>query len=161
MRNFGQLSHPVFPHSAVLFSRRSLEEFIEKMSRSNYPSEFILSELHFEQMIYKRDLVNRSQYRVGVPLRLIAKGTRLGVFAPLLLSFFSILFSLVVTIFALITYISSATIPQGWTSLMIFIGITQGFVFSFLGLIWARLDSYVRGIGRPLDPTLRLEVLPS
>ncbi len=148
---------------ARVFSRRALQE--------------VLGATAFEPQldVLTAELpVHRSTVRVSEPnphqdswaqrfsdgLALLSKGTRFGSAVPISLAIASALFGTGAALYALAILILRGQAPEGWTTLMVVIGLGQAAVLTMLGLTWARLDALTRGLSRNTDATAEVQVLP-
>ena len=97
--------------------------------------------------------------RLSNGLLLLSKGTRFGSAVPLILAGISALFGVAAAIYALAFLIVRGQTPEGWTTLMVVIGLGQATILTMLGLTWMRIDSLTRGLARNPDVTANVEVL--
>jgi hypothetical protein len=158
LNSIARTFHPIVRMDATLFSRKTVEQFIHRGSITSNLPELVLADLSYPRdWIWESYSVNthfsESQY-----LRLLVNGTRLGTFIPLLLSTVSGCFALFASIYAIFIFIAQGRAPEGWTTLMVVVGLTQAGVLGMLSLIWARLDSFVRNFGKNRDETLSVNV---
>lgn len=86
-------------------------------------------------------------------LALLSKGTRFGSAIPLTLAAISAVFGLASAFYALGFLLLRGQTPEGWTTLMVVIGLGQAAILTMLGLIWTRMDALTRGLSRPMDVT--------
>jgi hypothetical protein len=92
-------------------------------------------------------------HRLSHGLALLSRGTRFGSAIPLTLAAISALFGLAVAIYALGILLLRGKTPEGWTTLMIVIGLGQAAILAMLGLTWSRIDALTRWPSRPVDAT--------
>jgi hypothetical protein len=91
--------------------------------------------------------------RVSEGLALLSKGTRFGSAIPLALAAASTAFGIAAAAWALGFFIIRGRTPEGWTTLMVVIGLGQAAILAMLGLTWTRIDSLTRGLSRNHDAT--------
>jgi len=91
--------------------------------------------------------------RLSDGFALLSKGTRFGTAIPLMLAAISALFGLGSAVYALGLLLLRGQTPEGWTTLMVVIGLGQAAILTMLGLTWARMDALTRGLSRPMDVT--------
>lgn len=99
-------------------------------------------------------------HRLNDGFALLSKGTRFGSAIPLTLAAISALFGVVVAIYALAVLLLRGQTPEGWTTLMVVIGLGQAAILTMLGLTWTRIDALVRGLSRSSDATAQVVVWP-
>jgi hypothetical protein len=87
----------------------------------------------------------RKRFFEGV--QLLMRGTQFGSTAPLFLAVISTLFGLTTAIYAITVLIFRGRTPEGWTTLMVATGLGQAGMLMILGLLWARIDTLVKGLG--------------
>lgn len=105
--------------------------------------------------------VRRSMAQRAVrAIRLIGKGSRLGTVLPVALAGVAAVFALSSAIYAVAILAIRGTTPEGWVTVMIAIGLGFTGAFALLGVLLARLDAIYRGLSRPHDPTVYVEVVP-
>lgn len=97
--------------------------------------------------------------RFSEGLALLSKGTRFGSAVPISLAVVSALFGTSAALYALAVLVFRGRTPEGWTTLMVVIGLGQAAVLTMLGLAWARLDALTRGLSRNTDATAEVHVL--
>ncbi len=96
--------------------------------------------------------------RINQGVSILSKGTRFGSAIPLGLAAVSAALGVGAAIYALGILLFQGTTPEGWTTLMIVIGLGQGAILSMLGLTWTRIDSLTRGLSRSHDATAGVRV---
>jgi hypothetical protein len=72
---------------------------------------------------------------------------------PLALAAASTAFGIAAAAWALGFFIIRGRTPEGWTTLMVVIGLGQAAILAMLGLTWTRIDSLTRGLSRNHDAT--------
>jgi hypothetical protein len=97
--------------------------------------------------------------RLGDGLSLLSKGTRFGSAIPLTLAVLSALFGVAAALYAVGFLVFSGRTPEGWTTLMVVIGLGQAAVLAMLGLTWTRIDAIGRGLSRNHDATAEVLVV--
>ena len=95
----------------------------------------------------------KTRQRVAEGLTLLSKGTRFGSAIPLGLAAISVAFGIGAAVYAVGILIFKGRTPEGWTTLMIVIGLGQAAILAMLGLTWTRIDSLTRGLSRNHDAT--------
>ena len=91
--------------------------------------------------------------RLSAGFVLLSKGTRFGSTVPLTLAAISAAFGLAAAVYAIGFLLLRGQTPEGWTTLMVVIGLGQAAILTMLGLTWTRLDALSRGLSRPMDVT--------
>lgn len=91
--------------------------------------------------------------RIGDGGSLLSKGTRFGSTVPLLLASVSAFFGVGAALYAMSFFILRGQTPEGWTTLMIVLGLGQAAVLAMLGLVWSRINAMTRGLSQRRDPT--------
>ena len=99
--------------------------------------------------------------RLNDGFTLLSKGTRFGSAIPLTLAAISALFGLAAAIYALGFLLLRGQTPEGWTTLMVVIGLGQAAILTMLGLTWTRIDALTRGLSRTYDSTAEVHVFVS
>lgn len=89
---------------------------------------------------------------------LLSKGTRFGSTVPLTLAAVSAATGVAAAIYALGFLLLRGRTPEGWTTLMVVIGLGQAAVLTMLGLTWTRIDSLTKGLARNPDMTAAVQV---
>lgn len=89
----------------------------------------------------------------------LSSGTRAGSAIPLALAIMSAVFGLAAAVYALLVLFVRGETPEGWTTLMVVIGLGQAAIFAMLGLIWSRVDALARGLVRNPDTTADVVVI--
>lgn len=90
---------------------------------------------------------------------LLSKGTRFGSTVPLILAAVSAATGVGTAIYALGFFLIRGQAPDGWTTLMVVIGLGQAAVLTMLGLTWTRIDSLTKGLARNPDMTATVQVV--
>ena len=104
------------------------------------------------------EIETRERLRDGVEL--FSKGSRFGTVIPLALSLGSATIALIGVLYAVGVFLLSGETPQGWTTLMVLLGLGLASVLFMMGLIWSRIDALTRGLSRQQDPTALVTVIP-
>ena len=89
---------------------------------------------------------------------LLSKGTRFGSTIPLTLAVISAFFGIAAAVYAIGLLLLRGQAPEGWTTLMVVMGLGQAAVLAMLGLIWTRIDALIRGLATNPDPTAEVQV---
>jgi hypothetical protein len=97
--------------------------------------------------------------RISEGSSLLSKGTRFGTAVPLILAGGSALFAGVAALYSVGIFLFRGQAPQGWTTLMIVIGLGQAAILTLLGLTWTRIDSLTKGLSQPADITADVTVI--
>ena len=100
----------------------------------------------------------RERLRDGVEL--FSKGSHFGTVIPLTLSLGSAGVALIGVLYAVGVFLLSGETPQGWTTLMVLMGLGLASILFMMGLIWTRIDALTRGLSRQQDPTALVTVIP-
>ncbi len=77
--------------------------------------------------------------RVAEGFRILVHGTQFATAAPLVLAAVFALFGLAAAAYAFAVYIFRQATPEGWTTLMVQIGISQAALLTLIGIIWSRI----------------------
>lgn len=78
--------------------------------------------------------------RIAEGLRVLLYATRLASVLPLALALVFATFALGAALYALTIFVVRGETPEGWTTLMVLVGLGQAVALVMLGLIWLRLD---------------------
>ena len=146
------------------FSRRALGLL---MSRTRFEPQIniLFAELAVQRMNKKVPLKFRKEKsfsaRIFEGSRILIKGSRFGTVVPLVLSTISGLFGIFVAIYASCLFIFSGKSPEGWTTLMVVIGLGQASILALIGMTWSRIDSISKGMSSPADATSEVIVYPA
>jgi len=97
--------------------------------------------------------------RISNGFALLSRGTRFGTAIPLTLAAASALFGIAAALWALGFLFIRGDTPEGWTTLLVVIGLGQAVILTMLGLTWARIDSLARGLATNPDVTAQVEVI--
>ena len=145
------------------YSRRALGQILNAVTVEPQFN-ILFAELSLPRKIVKTDIsaaVKQSlQYRIAQGAVLLLKGSRFGTVIPLSLAAISAVFGVCVSIYAIVLYLTVGKSPEGWTTLMIIIGLGQASILALLGLTWSRIDSIARGISGKTDVTAEVVVIP-
>jgi hypothetical protein len=98
--------------------------------------------------------------RVAEGMALLSKGSRFGTVIPITLASISASLGIFIAIYAVALYLLDGKSPEGWTTLMIVIGLGQASILALIGMTWARIDSLLKGLTRPRDATADVVVFP-
>lgn len=96
--------------------------------------------------------------RLNAGFTLLAKGTRFGSVVPLMLAVVSALTAVGAAVYALAFLVVRGRTPEGWTTLMVLIGLGQAAILTMLGLTWTRIDALTKGLARNPDVTAMVHV---
>lgn len=91
---------------------------------------------------------------------LLSKGTRFGSAVPLGLAALSAAFGVGAAVYALVFFVLQGQTPEGWTTLMVVLGLGMAAILVMLGLIWTRIDALSRGLAQRRDATGVVVVTP-
>jgi hypothetical protein len=97
--------------------------------------------------------------RVGEGANLLSKGTRFGSTVPLGLAIMSAIFGTGAALYAVGVFLVRGQTPEGWTTLMIVMGLGQAAVLVMLGLVWSRMNAMARGLSQRRDATAAVTVV--
>lgn len=97
--------------------------------------------------------------RIAEGASLLARGSRFGTVIPLTLATVSAMFGFFVALYAGFIYLLSGKSPEGWTTLMIVLGIGQGSILALIGMTWSRIDSLTKGMSQVHDVTAEVLVI--
>lgn len=147
---------PVRKTVGRLYSRHALGQVL--VSTAFEPQLDILNaELPIPRATYRSNTPNPHRgsvaERLGEGFSLLSKGTRFGSAIPLTLAVVSAVFGIGAAIYALAILLVRGRTPEGWTTLMVVIGLGQAAILAMLGLVWARIDALIRGLTRNQDVT--------
>lgn len=122
----------------------------------------LVAELPVQRVMFSVPYPNPSTsvltQRISNGLTVLSKGSRFGSAIPLTLAGVSALIGSFAAIYAVAFLIIRGQTPEGWTSLMVLIGLGQATILTMLGLTWMRVDSLSRGLARDPDVTAHVEV---
>lgn len=146
-----------------VFSRRALQEVLGATAFEPQ-LDVLTAELPVHRTVIRVSQPNPHRdswgQRFSDGLTLLSKGTRFGSAVPITLAMVSALFGTGAAVYALGILLFRGQTPEGWTTLMVVIGLGQAAVLTMLGLAWARLDALTRGLSRNSDATAEVHVLP-
>jgi hypothetical protein len=151
----------------TMFSRRALGALL---MHEPYESSLrvLVAELPYRSAVIRYPQLRgaRSQGCVGNLglmewLSILARGTNLGKTVPLVVAGLFALIAALATVWAVIVYVVSARTPEGWTTIMAFLGIGQASTLVMLGLVWSQLNSLRRAVAGRLDVVASVEVIPT
>lgn len=122
----------------------------------------LVAELPVQRTVHPVSLVNPPHAPISQRLNngfaLLSKGTRFGSTVPLTLAAVSAVTGVGAAIYALGFLLLRGRTPEGWTTLMVLIGLGQAAVLTMLGLTWTRIDSLTKGLARNPDMTAAVQV---
>jgi hypothetical protein len=146
-----------------VFSRRVLGQLLQG---SSFESQInvLCAELPVQRANQKIQLnfVESQSFRVRIveAVAMLSKGSRFGTVVPITLASISASLGIFVALYALALYILNGKSPEGWTTLMVVIGLGQASILALIGMTWSRIDSLLKGIARPRDATADVVVFP-
>jgi hypothetical protein len=159
-RNSGE---KVISQVGTLFSRRVVSTLLSSKIIVDH-IDLAIADTNASRVIFTSKSVSRNKPpfrdRLNNAILLITRGTRIGAQAPLLLSLIFTTLALSVCIYAGLVFLVKGETPEGWATLMIFVGFGQSAVLTILGLIWARLDSLTASFQNSRDVTNKTLVFP-
>lgn len=91
---------------------------------------------------------------------LLSKGTRFGSAVPMGLAALSAAFGVGAAVYALVFFVLQGQTPEGWTTLMVVLGLGLAAILAMLGLVWTRIDALSRGLAQRRDATGAVFVTP-
>lgn len=161
---FRPKSSPLRPTFARLFSRRALDLAIA--AGRTLPNRLLLvagmglpRKLATHEV--RRPPTQRYRERWGEAITVLTRGTRAASVLPAMGAFAFALFSFATAIFALVLFFWKGQAPEGWTTLMVVVGLGLAAVLTSLGLLWERVESLSRSIEQPPDATAHVMVFPA
>lgn len=107
------------------------------------------------EFLFKQNMQDR--IREGVLL--LSRGSRFGTVVPLLLASISAFFGVLVATYAFGLYLLNGKSPEGWTTLMVVLGVGQASILALIGLTWSRLDSLAKSLTHGYDATAEVVVI--
>jgi hypothetical protein len=114
-----------------------------------------LNVFDFEKMI---DLENNANLKFRYRLEVVSRATKIGETLPVILAFMSGFLALSVAVYAILIYLLVGRAPEGWTTLMVAIGLGQTSVLAVLALVWTKINKIELGLKRSADVTSNVEV---
>ncbi|CAB4965802.1 MAG: hypothetical protein F2840_13485 [Actinobacteria bacterium] len=154
---------PVRKAVSRTYSRRALQELLGATSFESKIA-VIAAELPVQRLVIESDLPRQRtesfSHRLREGIALTTKGTSFGSAIPLAIAALSAMFGLGAAAYALAFLVLRGQTPEGWTTLMVVIGLGQASILAMLGLTWTRLDSLARGLSRSTDATAQVNVWP-
>jgi hypothetical protein len=157
--------HETPVHHAIgrIFSRHSLQALLRK-SLFDPQVDVLVADLPVRRSLIQipvssvqKSILNHDRSKKWA---LLVKGTRFGSIVPLVLAATSALFGFSAALYAVGLMVFRGQTPEGWTTLMVVIGLSQATILTMLGLIWSRIDSLIRGLSRSHDATANVLVIP-
>lgn len=156
-------SMPVRKTVGRLFSRNSLGQLLSATAVEPQ-LDVLVAELPVVRTTMTVDAANPHRdsmvERVAEGGALVSKGTRFGSAVPLGLALVSAVFGVGAALYALGFFILRGQTPEGWTTLMIVMGLGQAAVLVMLGLVWTRINAMARGLSQRRDVTANVIVTP-
>ena len=143
------------------YSRRALQQVLNTSSYAPL-IDVIAAELPVNRQLQGTSKIlpkNQLRQRFSDGLMLLSKGTRFGTIFPLLLALLSTCFGLSAAAYSLALFIVRGRAPEGWTTLMIAVGLGQAAILTTLAFIWSRINALTRGLSKDFDRTANLYVL--
>ncbi len=105
---------------------------------------------------YSRGTIKvRAQRIIG----LFARGSRVGTTAPLIFAGLFAFFGVFAVFYSIIVLLFRGQTPEGWTTLMIVVGIGQASILAMLSFIWSRVNILAESFHTTFDKTSRVSVL--
>jgi len=154
---------PVRRSIGRVYSRHALQAILGSSAFETH-IDVLVAELPVHRSIQRVSHTNTHHasfaQRINNGFALLAKGTRFGSAIPLTLAAISALFGVGAAIYALVFLVLQGQTPEGWTTLMVVIGLGQAAILTMLGLTWTRIDSLTRGLSRNADSTAEVRVWP-
>lgn len=159
INNLRKPQMPIVSNVGIAFSRYALNQLI---SKSKYESKFQIIVANLT--LTRRARINHNSrtifhYPVGHKVDLLTRGTSIGSTIPFILAAISALIGAGSAIYAVLLYIFIGTLPQGWTTLMIAIGLGNASILTLLGFIWSKLSVIQFGIGSHRNPNSECHVI--
>lgn len=154
---------PLRPAVARLYSRRALDLALSA-GRALPNRSLMVAGMGLPRTTLTRDLRHRAGHgyraRWGEALTVLTRGTRAASIVPAVGAFVLAMFSLGAAIFAVVHLFVTGRAPEGWTTLMVLVGLGLSGILAFLGLLWERVDGLARTIEHPHDATANVVVVP-
>ena len=152
---------PVRKTVGRVFSRNSLGQLLSATTVEPQ-LDVLVAELPVTRASVKTEVANPHRdsllERIAEGGSLLSKGTRFGSAVPLALATVSALFGLGAALYATGFFILRGQTPEGWTTLMIVMGLGQAAVLAMLGLVWTRVNALARGLSQRRDVTANVTV---
>ncbi len=122
----------------------------------------LVAELPVQRIILPVPLANPPHapllQRLSNGFALLSKGTRFGSAVPLALAAIWAFAGLGAAIYA-VGFLLRGRTPEGWTTLMVMVGLGQAVTLTMLGLTWTRIDSLAKGLTKNPDMTAAVQVI--
>lgn len=149
----------ISPLASYCFSRQALNMLLNE-ARFEPHFEIVVANIPFTPFIVDPVQIQPSTKTLafGKKLALISRSTNLGITAPLLLAIMSGVMALFIAFYAVIVFLVSGKSPEGWTTLMVALGLSQSSVLSVLVFILAKLNALEKVLKRNDDVTAYVEV---
>lgn len=146
------------PAVAYCFSRHALNILIRE-TRFESDIDIAVANIPFEIFCYDREIDTSARKMSFMrKVTLILKGTNIGLRAPMILSILSGFISFLIVIYALGVYLLNGKSPEGWTTLMIAVGVSQSSVLAVLTFILGKVAGIESAINRSNDVTSNVDV---
>jgi len=148
--------------NCVVYSRFAIEKLLQY---ATYDPQLRI--VRAELPVRKSTIEMNEKMSTNVPLgrrvldmaALIGKGRKLGTAIPLVFSVFSAFLGLGIMLYSLIALLIKDSTPEGWTTLMMIIGMNFAVVMFNLTLIWSRLESISKSVATRVDMTSSVNVI--
>lgn len=160
---FRPRSTPLRPSLATLYSRRALNTALAA-NRALPNRHLMVADMGLPRFAVVRDVPRdgRGDYRHrwGEAFGVLTRGTRAASILPGVAAFVFAALSLGGAVFAVVHFFTTGRAPEGWTTLMVVVGLGLAAVLGFLGLLWERVDNLARMQSHTQDPTSTVIVVP-
>jgi hypothetical protein len=141
---FRPRSSPLLPSVGRLFSRRALDNALA-VTGGTPNRTLMVADMGLPRHTIVRDLRYRGDHsyrdRRGEAIVVLTRGTNAARVVPAVVSIFLVLFSLGSAAFAVILFFTRNRSPEGWTTLMVVMGLGLATIIGFLALLWERVDN--------------------
>jgi len=151
---------PVRKAIGRVYSRNAIQQLL-KASSHEKQIDILVAELPVDRKVQNVDCkmpTHSLRRRLHEGITLLLKGTRLGTTFPLTLGGISAFLAVGTAIYAIAILVSRGETPEGWTTLMVVLGLGQAAILTMLSLIWNRLNSLIRGFQERDDATASVKV---
>lgn len=153
---------PVHKYVSRTMSRRSIGQLLAA-AKIEQQINILYAELPVKRKRLSADVnfmfKSNLRQRAAEGASLLARGSRFGTVIPLTLATVSAMFGFFVALYAGFIYLLSGKSPEGWTTLMIVLGIGQGSILALIGMTWSRIDSLTKGMSQVYDVTAEVLVI--
>ncbi len=144
---------PIRKSIGTFYSRNMLNQIMTK-SASESEIDLIIADVPVWQRGHRTINADYSNFRNRSHfLELLIRGTTFGAAIPFSLAGGSAAIAVGAIFYALITFLIFGKTPQGWTTLMIVIGLGQSSILILLGFIWSKLNSIHNSLSGSGDST--------